>query len=109
MTEVLGNPAIARRLRPVTLGDWNDVPMGLQAELIRLAGSFSTDCEPLDLAQRYFAQNLLESAALSYLYPLALFLTYQAPPSDLLLPPLPKIHAYVDVGKTVKRPWFAGG
>jgi hypothetical protein len=93
----------------VSDSEWGQLPESWVRELRRCAGLRFKDADNVDeAARRYYAVNLVESAVIGHHMPRHGLISYQNPGVEFLLPPLPKIHAYVGPDHLVKRPWFGG-
>lgn len=87
--------------------EWGQLPETWVRELRRCAALRIKNTHSVDeSARRYYEANLVESALIGYYMPLHALISFQNPGVEFLLPPLPKIHAYVGPDHLVKRPWF---
>jgi hypothetical protein len=89
----------------VDAAEWEQLPQ--RDRLIDQARRHAEDgADPESAARSYYAGCRIESQAIASLYPSSIFLTYNDPQFDFLLPPLPKLYLSSYKEGTSEKPWF---
>jgi hypothetical protein len=85
---------------------WEGSPLR-EALISQAAKHFEGDENPEEAARRYFCACSRDSELLAHRYSGSIFLTYNAPQFDALLPKLPKLYLYSSEQGTSSKPWFS--